>query len=630
MALGLCGPTSGEVYGFISDGWTTYQHLANQQYQGMESQINELNAFIEDVPLSAINTEIGSLIDASDFGAGFFAPIAPDPEDITFERPQGVMSIASEPVAGPVLSAKPVFSGVKPTLDLSGQPATFSEVAPTATLTISDAAIPDAPAIAETLPDVADLLANLREIDLPTRQSLAIPNWAGVKPEDDTFVPRGSFDWQEDAYTSANQDAVVAEVARRFNGGSGLPADFWNALVERDKLQQEEAALRAEEEVTDIWGRNGWDAPTWAEVHALQRVRHEVFRQESGRVREVWLEQTRMEEDSLRFAVVQGIAAEQLLTGFHSDQAARGLQAAQFAQDVSIRLAGLHIERLNARYGAYATDAQVYKTRIEAEVSKLEQQRFDLDAARLKGELNDQDIRVFLAQYEAADKLIQLFLGEIEGVKARNEVDKTRAQVFGEQVRAYAEKIRANGLAWDGWSKKVDGQLGVGQLYKTEAQAFGELMRGYGIEADAENKRVDSEVRMRTLDLSRIEADTRRFEAESRSESERVSSLARKFEALVRRYESSGRIEESRVRSEDNRVQILLEEMRAKENLRLRKSEVDINQILRLLDIEKTGIESILNVRAQLVASLYSAFNLNAGLSGDFENQSICQTTYTG
>ena len=51
MALGLCGPTSGEVYGFISDGWTTYQHLANQQYQGMESQINELNAFIEDVPL---------------------------------------------------------------------------------------------------------------------------------------------------------------------------------------------------------------------------------------------------------------------------------------------------------------------------------------------------------------------------------------------------------------------------------------------------------------------------------------------------------------------------------------------------------------------------------------------------
>ena len=630
MPFGLCGPSSGEVYNLILDGWTTYQNIAGDQRREMEFTIDDLRSFIDTVPLSSVQTDIGALLDKTDFGANFNAPTAPDPDDLTYEKPQGVLSIMAEPVIGPQLTTKPTFTGQKPSLNLTGQPANFTEDAPDTDITISDTAIPTAPDIDSTLPSVADLLAKLRVITIPPKTALQIPNWTETKPIDDTFIPTGSFAWVEDTYSSTIQTTLETEIARRFNGGSGLPDDFWNTLVERDKYQQEEAALRAEEEVSDLWGRNGWDTPQLAEGYALNRIREGIFREESGRRREVWLQETRMEEDSLRFAVVQGIASETLLTGFHSAQAARSLQAAQFTQDVAIRLAGLHIDRLNARYSAYATDAQVYKTRIEAEVTKLEDRRQDLEEARVKAELNDQDIRVFLAQYEAADKLIKLFLGEIEGIKAENERDKVRAEVIGERVRVYAEKIRANGLAWDGWSKKVDGQLGVAGLYKTEAETFGELMRGYGIEADSENRRIESEVRLRTLDQQRIETDARRFEAEARAESERVSSLARKFEALVDRYRAAGGIEEARARSELTRAQVNLEELRARENLNIRKSEVDIQQVLRILDLQKSGLESIMNVHLQMVASLYSAFNLNSSLSGDFENSSICQTNYEG
>lgn len=559
----------------------------------------------------------------------FQMPTKPVRPDIEFQRPDDIGDAPWEDDSDPIASRISLTEAPRdnlpapPLLNFGTEPGAFVGTAPSKPA-LNEITLPAEP----TLPAVVK--PELLELDLPEYEPITIPEFEGVRPTRDFPDVENTFVFNEPAYDYTQLTSIKAAIARMIAGQEGFSAPVEQAIFDRAVAREDRDASRAVQEAYYDAAGNGWDRPPGATEARVAEVRQTILGRRATLSREIMLRADDTQRENLRLAISSGIALEQVTIGLHNAIADRLLQTQRLALQSAIDVLNARIAAYNADQQAYATDAQVFRDRIEAIKTRVDIFRARVEAEKAKAEINRELVQAYEAEIRAMLATVEVYKTQIDAKKVENEINTQRIEAYRAEVQAFSELVRSWEIQWNG--------------YRSRVQAQSEKLRGYEIGVNAYTARLNAwaetnrtEIAKGQFYLSEKDLQVRgflalleRFRAELASETSRVDSVARTFEADARMYEASGRLEDSRQSTNQRTFTLQMEEERTKKELNLQSAQVAIQQAIQVAQLILSKLETIAQVSGQLAASTTSALNIGANISASNSNGCSTNFSFTG
>jgi hypothetical protein len=191
-----------------------------------------------------------------------------------------------------------------------------------------------------------------------------------------------------------------------------------------------------------------------------------------------------------------------------------------------------------------------------------------------------------------------------------------KIQAAVEKINAAKAQLEAKKLEYDGYNSKIQGQLGRANIWQTEGQIF--LARTQAVTAQNSDRLKLYEAGMGKvrLLLEKMKVDLGRLETETKAETERFDSLVKKYSQDVALFDAKGRQEIGRMSGEAEKYKALTERARAEESLKLQQAGINIQQLMRVMELEVGALEKVMTVHAQIGSASLSALNASATIQG--------------
>lgn len=357
-------------------------------------------------------------------------------------------------------------------LDLSGAPAPISVTIPDDVPVLDEPSLPSAPSIAlPTLPT----LSNVPSVDIP---ALTIPIFSAIAPDGLISLPTVIEPAPEEEYSSALLVRLQSTILNVLNGNRGYLDEVWDMVWGREARNESDAALAAQEEIMELWGSRGWEAPGGAEAEQLFKITQGLQNSASARAREIAIEQNKQEVARFNFFVSQGLALESMLIQLFAGAAERELRRVEVFNNAALAFLQARVAKLNADLAIYKTKAEVHRDLISAELAKLQLVEAEIKIASLIGEQDQRKISLYVAQLEGVSKDIQLYVAQLEGVKSTYEINRAKVQLFAERLNAVKLGLEAKKLEYEGYETKIRGELGKTQAWDVEARIYAAQIEG--------------------------------------------------------------------------------------------------------------------------------------------------------
>lgn len=431
-------------------------------------------------------------------------PAAPNVRDIA------VPTAPAEPALVEVLSLvapdAPEFTAIAPVLNLDIASPSPLDVNVPVVPALVDVTIPSAPTL--DLPAVPSLTS----IVIPTAPELALPVFDGVLGTAPT-TPGVSFAFGEERYTSSLLDDLRSHLSSWVNGAAtGLAPAVEDALWNRARDREQAAGVQLSDEAIRSFAVRGFTRPPGALAIALQKAAQSVMDNSVTASREITIKQAELEQANRKFAFETAWQIESGLVQYTGQIATRALDAAKFTASLGLDIFRAEVQRYDADIRAFSGRAEVFKALLQAELSRLDVFRSQIEAQKLVGEVNQQLVALYSARVGAAGQIIDLFRAAVAGAQATAEVQKTRIMAFGEEVRAYGEQVRAKGSEYENYSSRIRAEVAKAETFKVEADAFNSRIQGFTslLNARVQEKQSEVDVKQR-LPIEMYKARTEGF-----------------------------------------------------------------------------------------------------------------------
>lgn len=612
--------TGDAAIAMVDQAYTTYSGFAGQTFQIAVEALGDLG----DIVLKPVNFNVSYNI--SQALAGYERPERPDEIDVDF-------NVSTAPPLPPDISVQDVSFDAAPTTNASEPVLAFppppSEALPTPpgdAPPLSALVIPPAPTI--TYPDVPTLI----ELDIPAAPAITLPTFQGVRPSADLPIPINDFSFTAEEYASALLDKGEARISAMLDGGTGLPAAVAQALRDRAFESVDVQETRAVQQVNEEVANMGWNVPQGAQLGRLAQVRQENQNQRNALSRDIHIQDQMIAIENLRFAVTSCIAFEGQLISAHNELMRISLLAAQTAVDIKIRIFDARVNLYNAQVQAYAIDAQVFRSLIEAELAKLEVFKAQIDAERLKGEINEQRVRIYSERIRAVVSMVEVYKVQLEAVRVQAEANTQVIEGYRATVQAYAERVRAQVSVYDGYRARVEAELAKVRVYEVTTNAYATGVKAWSDIQSARVQQQDARVKERELRLRGWEGQVRAFEAQNTAEAERIRASVSVYGGRVALYQADAAIETAASDSNQRQFDLMMQQERARVDTSLEQARVDVQQMVQLLTLAVQREQAIAQIAGNLSAASMSAVNFSAGVSSSRGQSQGCNTnfSYTG
>jgi hypothetical protein len=598
--------------------------MATSAVNQVKGFTDDLEAFLTELDVTPVNTEVDFDV-PDDLLAQINLPAQPTAPDMSFTMPALGYNPDISTTIEYVRPEAPTDNLTSPSINYPAVPEALTAEAPTDVPSITDVNIPDAPNI------VLPAEPTLAGIDLPDPPNdLAIPAWDGVMPEIDFNAPVGEILWDETAYTSALLDELKAKIREWMQGGTGIPDPIWDQIWARVTKGNQQLAKRAEQEATEEWAGRGFFAPVGALNAALRRARQEALNLDSEKLREIAIESAKMEVENLRFSITTGMQLESALLQAWNQMQERELKAAIATIEAAISVFNAKVQLFNARVQGYSAKAEVFKTLIQASTLYLEKYKVELEGQKIISEINQQQVQMYVARLEATTKAIEVYKAQLEGVRTQVEVDKNRIESFRALIQAYSEQVQAKKLEYDGYQAQLQGELIKSQIYQSDVNAYSARMNAYSYQVQAENSNLEAQVKMKDLEIKKLGAFLEKYKAEIQAQVSQIQGRAQAYGAQADMFRATAEVEKTKATVNDKRYELFIEEGKAKAELELKKADLNIQQVLRMLALEQDALKTLMHTHAQLAASAMSAVNLSASIGESAANSvsNNCSVSY--
>lgn len=589
------GPT-GAAIAFVEEGWDFFEDKINALLARTLDMVDELSFVptVEPVTFDVDFPDVGSL-------TGFHAPTAPTllpVNEVPISVPEAP-DLALPPV--PTATEAPAFDvAAPPTISLPQQPGDMPEADLPPAPVLADLAVPDAP----LLPDLPTLL----ELDMPLPPEVA--TFTGQAPSNIPRLPDiAGASFTEAPYTPTVLAPLAEAVRRGLASGQLLDVSIEQALFARSRdrvLQGNRAALQ---QIDETYSGRGFKEPpgAWRAAHAEQVEKNQGAINDANRDQTIQLHTQAIE--SVKFAVTQGIALEQVLIAQHGQIMDRALQSARLLLDGRVALYNADVARYNGELEAFKVNAENYRQQLQ---SAIDRYRATVEGQQAIGDFNRAAAEAYAARIRA---LVDGYQGAINGVQAKAGIERDRIEAWKGTIQAEAERVNLYTARWGGFRAAVEAQQAGFRNFEIGTQAYTARINGWAAGEQAKTARYEASVRGSTARYDGYRARIQGVVAQLQAQESRISAITAQNEARTRLFSAEAQVETARSDANTRAFQAVTEAATNRANVKLREAEIKIQDAARVLTAQVESIRGAAQALAQLTSSAMSAVSFNTGVN---------------
>lgn len=593
---GNLGP-SGAAISFVEQGWNFFEDKATRFSDMAIALIKDLSYVpnVRPIEWNVTFPDIAPLV-------AFVAPKAPTLPSISF-TPVAIPEAPLPPqVPVPVSTEAPAFDVAPPApITLPVQPGDFTDAAPAPISDLDALVVPDLPGL-PALPARA-------VIDIPLLE--ALPVFAGHDPGDAPRLPDLSgVGFTEQAYTPAVLNDMLPVIRSGLAGNNVLSASIEQALFQRARERINRVALQAMQAIDEDFTSRGFKLPPGARRAANKEALRTMLDTSADTNRDLTTQQHKEALESVKFAVTQGIALEQVLIAQHGQIMDRSLQSARLLLDTHVALFNADVAGYNAKVERYKAEAAVFESRITAIIEGF---KAKIAGAQAQADISKAEIDAFVAQVQG---LSEQYRASVASVQAQADIQRARIENNRAQVEAFSARVDAYGKKWDGYRAAVDAQQSGFRSYEIGVNAYAARVNAWSAGEQAKSTRYDIQTKGAQLTLDAYRARLQGVLAQLQGEETRIRALGTQSESLSRMYAAAGQIEQARADANTRAVQAATAFGEARANVQLREAEIKIQDAQRMLAAQIEAMRGASAALSQLAASAMTAVNFSAAVSG--------------
>jgi len=403
----------------------------------------------------------------------------------------------------------PEFSGTQPPITIPPAPTevfpTFSEDPPQ----ISTPTIPSPPIY--TLPPVP----KIDDISVPSPPEFNFPDWDGEPPTQDLTPPSPMFAWNETEYDSTLKQLLATKLADGVvNGGSGIDPLWEAAFLARMRVNLAEKHEEMYIEAENRWAGRGFTMPPGALAGQILEIQKQAMRDEENLLNDIIIKQEELAFEYGKFVIETSIQYEKNLMDYINAFQNRAFEAAKYTVEVSIKIYEAKVEAYKAQLTAYQVLAQVYESRIRAEIGKAEMYKAVIEGVKAEVDIKQALIEAYKAQIAGISTLVELYKAEMQGAQVQADVDRTRIESFQALVQAYAAQIGAIKARYEAYQAQIGGEAAKVSIWEAEAKAYEAIVQGYAAKANVDVARAEAELKVNMSEVEVYKSLVSKYEAE--------------------------------------------------------------------------------------------------------------------
>jgi len=356
-----------------------------------------------------------------------------------------------------------------------------------------------------TLPDKPELTS----IRIPAFSTPAISSFSPSYPEFSELNISTLIDWNEPVYTEQVIDEVKAQLTAFFAGGSGIDPNIEDSIFARGRDREDRSVLQQEQQATEEWAAKGFTAPPGMLVKRLDNIREEGLLKKLGFNREMTIKVFDTEVDNLRFAVQQGVAAEQLYVTMFLANVERLFQVQRFSVEWQIQLYNISVQVYQARMEQVKIEASVYETQIRSALIEVEVFKALIEGEQTKANINKTLIDAYTSEIGARESMVRIYTEQVKAASIQADIFSTQMDSYKGEIEAYATRVGADKNRFDAYASQIRGEGAKADILATEARAYQSNVEGIKVGVDAEVASLDAAVKASELDIRNYEATVR-------------------------------------------------------------------------------------------------------------------------
>lgn len=456
----------------------------------------------------------------------------------------------------------------------------------------------------------------LEEITIPTFDGLALPTFDEVEPEFVGSALPGILQWSEPTYEPEILDEVLTKLRLLWDGGSGLPPAVEQAIVERALAREDQIAKREIDAVSDEFSARGFTMPSGMQAARTDQMRQDLAVKKLALNRELTIKFAETQIENVRFAIQQGIAAENVFVNLFTNMANRMFEAAKFQIESQVQIYNAQVSLYNARINGYQIRAQVFDIRVKAALAELEVFKAEIEAEIARGQINEQRVRTYTAQVQAVQTEIEIFKAQMQGASVEAEVIRNQIEAYRADVAAYAERINADKVRFDAYEAQVRGEAAKAGIVDAQARAYAALIQGKSTIADIEAKRADVYIQRNRLRLEGYVAELDAEKTRIQSQVAVIQAGASAYTADTQRFAAQATAETAKAQ-----VEVSAKEAELRTNISFYQAQVqayvsNMEQLIRQASLIVDALKAAGSIASTLAAGAMAGVHVGATLSG--------------
>lgn len=618
MASTWCAAPNSPAYALVGNAQQKFMQLGDDLYRLTVDNMNGLDTTVLNPVDFNVNFDFNGQL------AQFQRPLAPtlNTGDFAFRMPAEVGAPPTYIGNTPNIANAPTFNGQPPVFNFAATPARPNITTPLPPQVDTNLEMPLEPTY------MLPVVPTLRDLQLPDMPELDIPQFTSQLPEFTEPPFDDSWTFNPTPYVSELKDKLLAALDPMLKCKEALPQAIEQAIFNRMRSRIETEGGRARDEAFNEMAIRGFSTPAGPLAAKLANIRRETKDNIAQAARDAAIEQYKTIVENLRAAIVQGTALEGVYSGIHIEEQRYALEAARFQRESTIAILNYRLSVYQARMQGYQIEAQVLRDRIQAELAKVEVFRAQIEAQRLIGDINEQDVRLYATQVQSVNALADFYRTRVEAVKTKADVIRLQFDRYRTEMDAFDIRWKAYATEWQGYTASVEGEGKRADLYRSMIQAYATDVDAWrakqGFAIDLERLKINQNGQALQAWQALLANRASNLEAE-RARLQAVSSLAG---AQAQLYTAGAQVESAASAAIDRSFQLGLERANANVAAQFKNVELRINQMQMIMQQLLAVADTKVKVGAQLAASSWSAVNYSAGVSASVGQSSSCSSNF--
>lgn len=464
----------------------------------------------------------------------------------------------------------------------------------------------------------------------PDIPAVPYPAWDGTKPSWDITDIEAGFTYTEPAYDTDFQDVIKAKIRSDIvNGTTGLDItvedELWDRFLQRQETQNEQTYLETEE----YFSSRGYTMPPGAMAGRIQETRQEISRANTIAAAEISIEQARLAQNNMQFALKEGTALENAVWAQNNAVAQRSFEVAKYVFESEVVIFNTKVARFNTQLELYKAEATVYEMLLRGALSVLELYKQKLEGVKIQASIDSLKMDRYKAQVDAIDSFMNIYRTRMEVVNTKINIDRLNLDQFRTRIENFASKVESKKAEFELYNARIAGEVG-------KVQAYGEQVRAYQAESNAYSAKVGALAEAARASAAGGQAEAQAYTAQVESYRAQMQYELGQYEANVKaRGVDVERFEADVKRiAEYNEATVKeytadIEKIKMKAQIDLAKAELTIKEGLEGTSQEIEKAKTIATVHSQIAASSLAAVDVGASLSGTGQGQaSADHSTY--